>query len=203
MTSLLGKRSAKIVATLLLALVASNHAVCNAFSLKSPSLAAGAGGTVCRGAPLYAAGVFGGLFGKKQTEDPNAPKRIFDVPVDSIKMGGLRFALGLHLIGQQGNPEKGTWKANEASDGILDMYFKDETGMFSVAMSENSISVDRYGPRPSLQYLLQESVLLHDFLDELQTLAFEGDDIEDENRLLKPKDGAIEKARESLPARKA
>ena len=153
-------------------------------------------------APLYAAGVFGGLFGKKQTEDPNAPKRIFDVPVDSIKIGGLRFVLGLHLIGQQGTPEKGTWMANQADDGVLDMYFKDETGKFSIALSENCISVDRYGPRPSLQYLLQESLILHGVLDEMNTLAFEGDDeIKDENRLLKPNDGAIEKAREVLPAR--
>lgn len=147
----------------------------------------------------------GSLFGKKQTVDPNAPKRLFDISCEtgSIKVGGLRFALGLHLIGQQGNPEKGTWLANQADDGVLDMFFKDETGMFSVTLDENSISVDRYGPRPSLQYMLQESIVLHDFLDELNTLAFEGDDIEDENRLLKPKDDAIEQARETLPARKA
>eukprot|EP00566_Odontella_aurita_P023880 CAMPEP_0113556134 /NCGR_PEP_ID=MMETSP0015_2-20120614/17094_1 /TAXON_ID=2838 /ORGANISM="Odontella" /LENGTH=211 /DNA_ID=CAMNT_0000457469 /DNA_START=147 /DNA_END=782 /DNA_ORIENTATION=+ /assembly_acc=CAM_ASM_000160 len=147
----------------------------------------------------------GGLFGKKETVDPNAPKRVFDVPCDagSVKVGGLRFALGLHLIGQQGNPEKGTWVANQADDGLLDMFFKDKTGMFSVTLGENSISVDRYGPRPSLPYLLQESVILHDFLDELNSLAFEGDDIEAENRLLKPKLDAIEKARETLPARKA
>uniref|UniRef100_A0A7R9WB48 Uncharacterized protein n=1 Tax=Pseudictyota dubia TaxID=2749911 RepID=A0A7R9WB48_9STRA len=147
----------------------------------------------------------GGLFGKKETADPNAPKRIFDVPCEAgtVKVGGLRFALGLHLIGQQGNPEKGTWLANQADDGVLDMFFKDKTGMFSVTLDENSISVDRYGPRPSLQYLLQESVVLHDLLDELNSLAFEGDDIEDENRLLRPKGDAIEKSRETLPARKA
>lgn len=151
------------------------------------------------------AGLFGNLFGGKQesqNDDPSIPTRIMDIPCTSTKLGGLRFALGLFFIGQQGTPVKGSWKANQASDGVLDMYYVDNTAMFSVHLTDKLIYVDRYG-RPSLQYQLQESLVLHRFLDELNTLAFEGDDIEDDNRLLvlsDPENG-IQGAREKLPAR--
>mmetsp|Transcript_14681 Transcript_14681/g.22243 ORF Transcript_14681/g.22243 Transcript_14681/m.22243 type:complete len:208 (+) Transcript_14681:62-685(+) len=150
------------------------------------------------------AGLFGNLFGKKEEEayDPSVPKRIMDIKCDSIKSGGLRFALGLFFIGQQGTPVKGSWKANQASDGVLDMYYVDNSAMFSVHLTDKLIFVDRYG-QPSLQYQLQESLILHRFLDELQTLAFEGDDIEQENRLvvLSDVENGIEDARTKLPAR--
>ena len=148
-------------------------------------------------------GLFGNLFGKKEEEtDPSIPKRIMDIPCNSIKPGGLRFALGLFFIGQQGTPVKGSWKANQASDGVLDMYYVDNTAMFSVHLTDKLIYVDRYG-RPSLQYQLQESLVLHRFLDELNTLAFEGEDIEDDNRLLVLSDpeNIIEDVRAKLPAR--
>jgi len=76
--------------------------------------------------------------------------------------------------------------------------------MFSVVLEESKIVVDRYGSRPSLPYMLQESVILHKVLDELKELAFGGEGIEEENRLvrLEERDG-IEKAREVLPARSA
>ena len=151
------------------------------------------------------AGLFGNLFGgkqEKQNDDPSIPTRIMDIPCSSIKPGGLRFALGLFFIGQQGTPVKGSWKANQASDGVLDMYYVDNTAMFSVHLTDKLIYVDRYG-RPSLQYQLQESLVLHRFLDEVCTLAFEGDDIEDENRLvvLSDPEKGIEDARAKLPAR--
>ena len=115
--------------------------------------------------------------------------------------------MGLILISQQNVPEKSTWKANQAGDGLLDMYFMpDQSAMFSVVITETSIAIDRYGATPSLQYMLQESLLLHTILDELETLAFGGeDDIEDENRLVRLKEpqDAINLARETLPARKA
>ena len=134
-----------------------------------------------------------------QSNDASIPTRVLDIPVASLKKGGLRFTLGLHLIGQQDN---GTWKANQASDTVLDMYYKDNSAMFSVVLEDDAIRVDRYG-QPSLAYVLQESVVLHTVLDELNTLAFEGD-IEVQNRLLQlSSDDAIEEARSSLPARKA
>jgi hypothetical protein len=151
--------------------------------------------------------LFGGLFGKKEqgNKDPSIPTRIFDIPCSSVKLGGCRFALGLFLIGQQGTPVKGTWKANQANDGVLDMFHKDNTAMFSVILTENSISVDRYGLEPSLQYRLQESLVLHRLLDEVKILALEGDEVKDENRLivLKDPDMVIDKVREKLPARAA
>mmetsp|Transcript_14710 Transcript_14710/g.27675 ORF Transcript_14710/g.27675 Transcript_14710/m.27675 type:complete len:205 (-) Transcript_14710:1362-1976(-) len=152
--------------------------------------------------------LFGGLFGKKlqpENKDPSIPTRIFDIPCSNVKLGSCRFALGLFLIGQQGTPVKGTWKANQANDGVLDMFYLDNTGMFSVVLTERSISVDRYGLQPSLQYRLQESLVLHRLLDEIKTLALEGDDIKDENRLivLSDPDVVIQQAREKLPARAA
>ena len=129
------------------------------------------------------------------------PTRVIEIPVSYIKRGGLRFALGLHLIGLE--QEKGTWRPNQASDNELDMYFKDNSAMFKVVFDDDTIHVDRYGT-PSLLYLLQESVVLHSVLDELNTLCFDGE-IADENRLLQlvePGD-AIENARAKLPARKA
>ena len=152
----------------------------------------------------------GGLFGlgKKENEneespsqsnDASIPTRVLDIPVASLKKGGLRFTLGLHLIGQQDN---GMWKANQASDTVLDMYYKDNSAMFSVVLEDDAIRVERYG-KPSLAYVLQESIVLHTVLDELNTLAFEGD-IEVQNRLLQlSSDDAIGEARSSLPARKA
>ncbi len=148
--------------------------------------------------------LLGGLFGEKKNTDPTVPKRMFEIECTQIKPGGLRFALGLFLIGQQGTPVKGSWKANQADDGVLDMYYVDNTAMFSVVMSETSISVDRYGLEPSLQYQLQESLVLHRLLDEIETLALGGEEeVEDENRLLvfSNPESAVSEARKKLPAR--
>jgi len=153
-----------------------------------------------------------GLFGKKSEEpsssssssqaDASTPTQVFSIPVQSIKPGGLRFALGLHLIGLQNTPDKGSWQANQASDTVLDMRFRDGSAMFSISLGDEGISVSRYG-QPSLPYLLQESVILHSVLDEINSLANEGG-IEEENRLLKLLDlDSIEEVRSTLPARKA
>lgn len=101
--------------------------------------------------------------------------------------------------------DKGTWRPNQSTDSQLDMYFKDNSAMFSLVLEDDSIRVDRYG-QPSLAYVLQESLVLHNILDELDTLAFGVEEnIQVESRLLQleaPGD-AIEKARATLPARKA
>ena len=89
-------------------------------------------------------------------------------------------------------------------NGSLDLYYKDGTGMFSVGVKETSIQVTRYGERPSLEYMLQESVFLHGILDEINQIAFETEDIDKEKRLIQfADDNIIDKAREALPARKA
>ena len=90
------------------------------------------------------------------------------------------------------------------------MVFKDESAMFSIGLREDSIFIERHtdnGKRPSLIYQLQESVALHKVLDELHALAFgkgdDGQDIDDEDRLLLLHESAIEEARKKLPARGA
>ena len=157
---------------------------------------------------LEMGGLFGdgGLFGgkkNKQVNDPNAPQPVFQIPVESLKVGGLRFALGLFLIGEQGTPVKGTWQASQASDNKLEMFYMvDQSAMFEVLLDDTLISVNRYGTT-SLPYLLQESVILHGLLDELYTLAYT-EEIEVENRLVQFKDETVlENAREILPARAA
>lgn len=152
----------------------------------------------------------GGLFGlgKNENEEPSGsksdlsvPTKVLEIPVASLKRGGLRFALGLLLVGY----DKETWKLNQTSDSVLDMYFQDNSAMFSLVLENDGISVDRYG-KPSLAYVLQESLVLHSLLDELDSLAFGvEDDIKLENRLLQLEEpgDAIEKARATLPARKA
>jgi len=113
--------------------------------------------------------------------------------------------LGLLLIGQQNTPVKGAWKANQADDEPnkkLEMYYMiDNTGVLIISFTKKSIKMERLGYAPSLQYVLQESILLHGLLDELQQLATD-DSIEQENRLVAfTDDDAIDAARSQLPAR--
>ena len=166
-------------------------------------------------------GLFGGLFAGGQNKkdaasadpywnDPNRGIVLFEIPLEKMKVGGLRIALSLHCIGQQNTPNKGTWLARQCDDGVIEMWFNnpDQSGMFSITLTEltggkGTIAVERHGPRPSLVYQLQESLQLHKVLDELETLAFGNEEeVEEENRLLvlKESDG-IEAARGMLPAR--
>ena len=107
-------------------------------------------------------------------------------------------------MGQQNLPSQGSWALNNNDENeSIDMYYKDGTGMFSLVIKDTGLKVDRYGGRPSLEYMLQESIMLHGLLDELTQVA-EAEDIEPEKRLIKFQDAeAISKAREILPARKA
>eukprot|EP00980_Cylindrotheca_fusiformis_P027821 scaffold22560_cov135-Cylindrotheca_fusiformis.AAC.32 len=164
-------------------------------TFRSPSQAVNA-----EGSALNVGNLFGGLFGG-QNED-NGPKSIILMP-GSVKPGALKFFLQIYLVGQQNIPSQGSWALNNNDENqSIDMYYKDGTGMFSLGIKETGISVDRYGGKPSLEYVLQESVMLHGLLDELNEVA-EADDIEREKRLIQFKDSdAVEKARESLPARK-
>lgn len=141
------------------------------------------------------------LFGNKET---GGPKVVLDIPAKAIKIGALRFLLQIHLVGEQNNPNPQTWLMKDGGESELDLYFYDGTGMFSLDLTEYQIKVTRYGEKPSLQYQIQESVLLHSVLDELHKTAFEVDDIEEEKRLLRLNDdNAIESARGSLLARAA
>ena len=142
--------------------------------------------------------------------NPNAPTKVLEIPIKSTK-GGLRVALSFFLLGLQNEPTKGSWRFVQQDDVPLGMIFKDESAMFSIGLGDESIVIERHtdhGKRPSLFYQLQESVILHKVLDELNALAFgkgdDGQDIADDDRLLvlQGKD-AIEDARKKLPARTA
>lgn len=134
---------------------------------------------------------------------PPNERLVLEIPVLLIKRGGLGFILGLHLIGL--DDARGTWGPNQSSEYSLDMhYLGDGSGMFQLIFDDDAIRVYRRGSRPSLAYLLQESVALHGILDELSALCFD-ESIESGNRLLRldaPGD-AIDRARATLPARKA
>lgn len=118
----------------------------------------------------------------------------------------------MYLVGQQNEPTKDSWltRQSESNPNKLETYYKDGTGMFALDFEPDGISVSRHGKRPSLQYALQESIMLHNVLDELDGIAFghvdseAGDEIiEEEKRLLQLSDlNAIVYARETLPARK-
>lgn len=186
-----------------------------------PSATTGARNLASDSNEVGAGSLFGGLFSGGQNKkdaasadpywnDPNRGILMFEIPLDAMKVGGLRIALSLHCIGQQNTPNKGTWLARQCDDGVIEMWFNnpDQSGMFSITLTElaggkGTIAVERHGPRPSLVYQLQECLQLHKVLDELETLAFgNNEEVEDENRLLVLKeDDGIEAARGMLPAR--
>ncbi|KAG7373076.1 hypothetical protein IV203_033800 [Nitzschia inconspicua] len=151
---------------------------------------------------LIGKNLFGGIFAP-QGESANGPKVILDIPTNNIKIGPLKFFLQIFLVGEQNNPLPNSWVLNQSDETeTLDMYHTDGTGMFSIDIKEYGMTVKRHGQAPSLQYQLQESVMLHALLDEVEGIAF-AEDIDVEKRLLQLKDdNALQQARESLPARK-
>jgi hypothetical protein len=147
--------------------------------------------------------LLGGLFGG-DNKNKDTPKTVLEIPAKDIKVGALRFFLQIYLVGECNTPEKASWLSRQNESGRIDMFYKDATGMCSIDFTEHSIIVERHGSSPSLRYQLQESVLLHGLLDELNTLAFGVDDIDEEKRLLRFMDkDALNIARETLPAKKA
>ncbi len=139
-----------------------------------------------------------------ETEEDADPNRslLFEIPVESIKIGSLRLALGLYLVGKQNTPSKNSWRANQSSESTLHMIFGDQSAMISITLKPKAIVVSRHtdGIRPpSLVYQLQESVLLHGILTELETLAFGEDG--GEIRLIELEKADIDKARRTLPTR--
>jgi hypothetical protein len=143
-------------------------------------------------------GILEGLLGNKE----KGPKTVLDLAASDVKVGALRFLLNIYLVGECNKPEPKSWLTREGDYGTLNIYYQDGTAMISLELQEYSIKAVRYGEKPSLQYVLQESVLLHGILDELNDVAFEVE-AEQKKRLLRfPDDTVVEKARETLPARK-
>ena len=188
-----------ILATLLLPL--TTLPTCHGFTPPAPTTTGASGvsttslkGLFGEGNPLQ--NVFGG--GNQQ----GGPKVMVDLSAKEVKVGALRFLVQIHLVGEQNIPQPQTWLMKDGGEGELDVYFNDGTGMFSIDFSEYQIKITRYGEKPSLQYQIQESVLIHSILDELHKTAFEVDEIEEDKRLLRLNDdNAIEAARSNLLAR--
>ena len=127
--------------------------------------------------------------------------RILSIPVESLKVGGLRLYISLYLMGQRNTPDKGSWVAHQSGDSGIDVYYADQTGALLIELCEetNRILIDRLGTQPSNAYIMQESVIIQGLLDELDTIS-QDKDIPLENRLLVLKEpgDAIDIARESL-----
>jgi hypothetical protein len=169
--------------------------------------------------------IFGNLFGEKSSQPIDEENKqsfantgpvasIFTIPTKEIKSKPLRFYLQLFLVSQQNFPVKGSWllATNEEDTERLDLYYADGTGMVSILLDDNGIIVRRQGKRPSLQYMLQESVLLHKLVDEIEQIAFgdgnEGGNndnlIVDEKRLIQfasENNNVLTEVRKNLPAR--
>ena len=167
--------------------------------------------------------LFGNLFGQEgapasannnDNNSNNPVVNVLEIPTKVLKTKPLKFFLQIFFAGQQNTPFQGAWllNANEEVEEYLEVYFGDGSGMLSVQFDTGyGLRIQRKGKQPSLRYMLQESVLLHKVLDELEAMAFgngddDGDDVKDEDRLLQfPEDDrdVLSRARAKLPARAA
>ena len=184
-----------LIPTLLL-LSLSAPPCCTAFSLNQPSNK--------NAATTLRMGLFGGDSGNLKDlfqPKPDGPTTVLEIPVENVKPRPLRFFLQIYIVGQQNSKDAQSWLPKETGENELEVYFKDGTGMCNIALGDTSIKIQRHGQRPSLQYLLQESLMLHGVLDELNEIAFEVEDVEDSQRLLMLDKGALDDARAKLPAR--
>ena len=152
-------------------------------------------------------GLFGGdadglknMFQPKQPA-ANGPTTVLEIPVKNIKPRPLRFFLQIYIVGQQNSKDSQSWLPKEEGSSDLQVYYQDGTGMCNIVLGDDKIVMERHGQRPSLQYMLQESLMLHGVLDELAQVAFEVDDVEDSQRLLMLDEKVIDEARSKLPAR--
>ncbi|CAJ1934500.1 unnamed protein product [Cylindrotheca closterium] len=158
---------------------------------------------------LRMANLFGGLFGNgggsnNGAASSNGVETLFTLPTTKLKKGPLQFFLKIYLVAAQNEPTPGSWAigGDESNLDSINAYYKDGTGMVSVVLNDNSIEIQRHGKSPSLQMVLQESLLLHGLLDELQSLA-ENEEVEAEKRLVQWVNGkkTVDDARSTLPAR--
>lgn len=127
--------------------------------------------------------------------------RLVSIPVESLKPGALRLFLMFYLMGMQNTPDRKTWRANQPSseDYIVDFYYHDQSGLLSIKLGNDEVTIDRLGTNPSNAYIMQESVIIEGLLNELNTCAFDESVAEPDRLLLlkEPRD-AIEKARDAL-----
>ena len=157
---------------------------------------------------LHMQNLFGGLFGNGgsgSAASSNGIETLFTLPTTRLKKGPLQFFLKIFLVAAQNEPTPGSWAIGGAESNLdsINAYYKDGTGMVSVVLNDDNIAIQRHGKSPSLQFVLQESLLLHGLLDELQSLA-ENEEVEEGKRLVQWANGkqTIDDARSKLPARK-
>lgn len=127
--------------------------------------------------------------------------RVLTIPVDSLKIGGLRLYLAFYLMGEQNTPDKGSWRSNQVGDSGIDVYYQDRTGALMLNLDDEAkcISIDRLGSAPSNAYLMQESAMIGGLLDELDRIASDEEiDVSDRLIQLAAPGDAIENARETL-----
>ena len=137
---------------------------------------------------------------------PYEPFQVLKLPVASLRAGGLGGMLSFFLLGLQNEPKHGTWRFVSQEEAPLGMVFQDESAMFTIELRDDAIVVDRHvdpGQNPSLFYQLQEALVLHKLLDELQYLVSRGvKEISEEARLIQLRhDEAIQEVRKELPAK--
>lgn len=159
--------------------------------------------------PLRMANLFGGLFGNgggtgNIAASSNGVETLFTLPTTRLKKRPLQFFLKIYLVAAQNEPTPGSWAigGDEGNVDSINVYYKDGTGMVAVILNDKDIEIQRHGKSPSLQFVLQESLLLHGLLDELQSLA-ENEEVEEVKRLVQWANGkqTVDDARDKLPAR--
>jgi hypothetical protein len=170
------------------------------------------------------------LFGRRQKQQDTSGNKnnsdgtnnssssivVLEINAESIKIGPLRFLLNMHLVGEQNNPKPQSWLVRQTdNNNEIQVYYHDGSAMIQITLLYNKITIQRFGSNPSLQYQLQEAVLIHNILDELEIVAYgipTSDSVNDnttieitnDQRLLRLLDISIlEKARATLPVQRA
>jgi hypothetical protein len=93
---------------------------------------------------LYAVGLF------EEKSNHGDCKTIIELPAKAVKIEALRFFLQLYLIGRQNDPIPKAWltqqsengETNTGSDG-LQVYYHEGTGMLSIQLQQDGISIGR------------------------------------------------------------
>jgi len=152
---------------------------------------------------------------KYDPNDPDAPKELFTIPIpNNIDISAMLQSVGAHLVSPK-KKNNGSWKVNKYGQDTLHVLFtRDNSAMFSVEFgvsldveldyTDSSIVVERHtdGRKPaSLQYMLQESIMLHSVLDAILLITTESIDEEKEQKYYF--DSQVEMARSTLIARQA
>jgi hypothetical protein len=126
-------------------------------------------------------------------EMPAGITRIVTIPVQSIKLGGLRLLLMFHLLGQQNNPQPKSWRADQPiaqannkksttpitksssssspTEYVLDMYYRDHSAALTISLYPDKVTIDRVGSTPSNSYMMHETIIVEGILLELQQCA--------------------------------